>query len=91
MEQAGECFIWRSLTYTSSMPSNFALRLKLDCLTTILFQPYYPVLTQPHQNCRAIRQSNINRRAKLLGMDDVRVKLRQIKHSPACSIFKDFL
>ena len=32
MEQAGESFIWRSLTYTSTMPSNFALRLILDCL-----------------------------------------------------------
>ena len=32
MEKAGTSFIWRSLTYTSTMPNNFALRLILDCL-----------------------------------------------------------
>ena len=40
MEQAGERFIWRSLTCTSAMPNNFALRLILDCLTTDKFQPF---------------------------------------------------
>ena len=38
-----------------------------------------------------VRESNFNQRAKLLGMVDVYVKLRQIKLVSACSIFEDFL
>ena len=39
-------FIWRSITYTSTLPSNFALWLKLDCqLTVNFFQPSCPFST----------------------------------------------
>ena len=40
MEQALVSNIWRSLTYTSTMPSIFALLLKLDCLNALKFQPF---------------------------------------------------
>ena len=36
-------------------------------------------------------QSNFTHRAKLLGMVDVYVKLRQIRLDGACSVFVDFL
>ena len=45
--------VFTSLTYTTTIPSSFALWSKLACQTTVLFHPYCPVSTQPHQNCLA--------------------------------------
>ena len=38
--------IWCSLTYISTMPSNFAFWLKLDCKSTVNFQPFCPFFTK---------------------------------------------
>ena len=40
IEQAPSSLICHSLTYTSTMPSNFVLRIIMDCLTTVKFQPF---------------------------------------------------
>ena len=59
---------WCSLTYKSTILSNFALWEKLVCQSTVTFKSFYPFSTQPHQNCRVFWHPNFCLKAKLIGM-----------------------
>ena len=60
MKQTQTSFIWSSLTYTSTKPNNFALRLILDC--------FFGAAELKMAEWLKFRQSNIDLRTKLFGM-----------------------
>ena len=83
---APSSLIWRSLTYTSTMPSNFALWLILDCQST---RQFWFGWVENWQKLTVDWQSNFHQRAKLLFRHGWCVG--QTRLAQAWSVFVDFI